>query len=175
MPAILRVIADNLAGGRVTVRLPGRVPPPPGYRGRVRIDPSRCVACGVCAYVCVSDAITGETGAAAYAWTYDPARCTFCGRCVDRCPGVALRQEAEPLPACPRPGDLAERQVVTFPTCPECGTTSRPITEELVRRAFDTPNDDTRDRLRLCERCRRRRLQRSLVVSTFDAGREEVR
>ncbi len=175
MAGILRVIGENLAGGRVTIRLPGRVPAPPGYRGAVVIDPSRCLVCGVCAYVCVSEAISGEAGAAAYLWTYDPGRCTFCGRCVDHCSGAALYMRHEPLPAYMARGELAHHEAVAFPACPECGARSRPVTEILVSRAFDAPTDATRDLLRLCERCRRRRLQRSLSAAAFGSQQEDGR
>ncbi len=64
MLGILKVIAGNAASAPATVRLPEHVPAPARFRGRVAIDPARCVACGTCAYVCVSDAITGRDEAA---------------------------------------------------------------------------------------------------------------
>lgn len=175
MAGILRVIAENLARRRATVRLPGRVPPPAGYRGRVTMNPSRCMACGICAYVCVSDAITVSARAAVYSWTYEPGRCTFCSRCVDHCPGPALTMEAEPLPPYEKAGQLGECHLVALPPCPDCGRPTRPVTEEFTRRALDEASEDTRERLRLCERCRRRRLQRSLITAAFDGSPEEGR
>ena len=91
MPKILRVIARNLKQGPATIRLPGSVPVPDGFRGRVKIDPRHCLACGMCSYVCVTQAITGSNSPAAFQWAYDPGRCTFCARCLERCPGSALQ------------------------------------------------------------------------------------
>ena len=56
---ILEVIAGNVLHGPGTIRLPGSVPCPPEFRGAVTHDPALCLACGICSYVCVSDAITG--------------------------------------------------------------------------------------------------------------------
>ena len=165
MSSILRVITRNLSRGPVTVRLPGQVPVPPGYRGPVTFDPARCVACGLCAYVCVSDAITGAHGERDYAWAYDAGRCAFCARCVDHCPGKALSMAAAPAPTYTRRGELATQARVAFPPCPDCGAPARPVTEELVRLAFEHPTAETRALLRLCERCRQRRVQRSLAAA----------
>lgn len=162
--SILRVITRNLLRGPATVRFPDRAPVAAGYRGPVTFEPARCLACGLCAYVCVSEAITGTQGATAYGWGYEPARCTFCARCVDHCPGRALSMAAEPAPAYRRLGALAVHDEVPFPPCEECGRPRRPATEELIRLAFDHPAEETRALVRLCERCRRRRLQRGMAA-----------
>ena len=175
MLRILRVIADNLERAPVTVRLPGSVPVPSGFRGRVILDPTRCLACGVCAYVCVSNAITGANEDKAYAWGYEPGRCTFCARCVDHCTGSALTMESIPVPVYSRLGELAMQQHVPFPACPGCGAPTRPLTEELLRRGFEYVEEDTRKLLRLCERCRRRRLQRNLIAAACEDSKESGR
>jgi hypothetical protein len=161
---ILRVMNHNVAEGPVTVRLPASVSSPSGYRGSVALDPSRCLACRVCAYVCVSAAITAAEDGTAYAWAYEPARCTFCARCLERCPGAALTMAAEPLPPYLQVGQLAVRHQVPFPACPDCGTPTRPVTQELMHRAFAQVKEDAQELLRRCERCRRRRLQQSLLA-----------
>lgn len=175
MSSILRLLARNAARAPDTVRLPGSVPVPDGYRGPVRLEPSRCVACGLCAYVCVSDAITGDDVRGAYAWGYDPGRCTFCARCVDHCPGGALSMSAAPPPAYARPGELATQTLVALPRCPGCGRAVRLATEPIVRAAFAEPSQATRALLRVCERCRRRRLQRGMAeaAGVADGEREE--
>ena len=172
MQQILRIISANLTKGPATVRLPESVPSPPGYRGQVVLDSTHCLACGICAYVCVSDAITGADEGSGYAWTYEPGRCTFCARCLDHCPGRALSMSPEPLPPYVRLGELGVRRLVAFPVCPDCGVPVRPATDELISRAFDHIKEDTRSLVRLCERCRRRRLQRSLFIA---AAEDQVR
>jgi len=168
---ILRVINDNVAKGPATVRLPASVPSPGGYRGPVVLDPLRCLACGVCAYVCVTGAISGSENGRACAWSYEPGRCTFCGRCLERCPGAALTMAANPLPPYTRLGELEVQHLIPFPVCPDCGVPVRPVTEELIRHAFEHIKEDTRELIRRCERCRRRRLQRSLLAAL--AGESE--
>lgn len=143
MRRIVRVIAENLGRAPAAVPLPGSVPAPDGFRGRVVIDPARCLGCGMCAYVCVSDAVRGHDRETGYVWEYDPARCAFCGRCVERCPGGALSQSAEPLSSYARPGELAVRVEVAFAPCPDCGVPSR---------------------AGRCERCRRAQLARALFA-----------
>lgn len=162
---ILGLIGGNLAQGPVTVRLPGREPEPAGLRGRVRIDPARCVACGVCAYVCVSDAIAGVEEEGAYRWTYEPGRCAFCARCVDICSGKALSMDPTSVPAYTTPEALVTAVTIDFPPCPRCGEPVRPAPEEWVRTAFATTTETTLELIRLCVRCRRRRLTRGMSPS----------
>jgi len=159
MAKILQVIANNLKHGPATVRLPGSVPVPEGFRGRVRIDPAHCLACGMCSYVCVSNAITGLNGPAAFQWAYDPGRCTFCARCMERCPGSALSMECAPAPIYRKRGDLRVSFDIALPACPECGAPNRPVTSNLVDLAFgETITDELRAVMKLCPTCRRRRM-----------------
>lgn len=173
MQQILHIIGANLTKKPATVRLPESVPSPPGYRGQVILDPTHCLACGICGYVCVSDAITGADEGSGYAWAYEPGRCTFCARCLDHCPGRALSMSAEPLSPYARLGELGVWRLVAFPACPDCGASTRPVTDELISRAFDQIKEDTRALVRLCERCRRRRLQRSLFIAAAEGQRKE--
>ena len=156
MAKILQVIGANLKSGPATVRLPGSVPVPDGFRGRVTIDSGRCLACGMCSYVCVSDAITGSNDTAAFQWAYDPGRCTFCARCVERCPGHALAMECQTAPIYRKRGELWISVEIGLPACPECGVPTRPVTSDLLKLAFEEATDETRLVIKLCPRCRRR-------------------
>lgn len=162
MLRILQVIAGNAASAPATVRLPDHVPAPARFRGRVLLEPARCVACGTCAYVCVSNAITGAELGAAYGWTYEPGRCAFCARCVDHCVGGALSMEEAAAPVYTRPGELRVEVRVPFPACVSCGAPTRPVTEALLRRAYAQVGGEARELARRCERCRRREVQRAL-------------
>ena len=165
MAGILRVIADNVKSGPATVRLPGSVPAPEGFRGRVGIDSQRCLACGMCSYVCVSDAIIGSNQARSYVWAYDPGRCTFCARCVDRCPGQALSMEPAPAPIYTLRGELRVEIAIGLPPCPECGAPSRPVTDGLLALVFGPAvPGDLRAQMRLCERCRGRQWPRKMLA-----------
>jgi ferredoxin len=171
---ILRVINANVAEGPMTVRLPASVPSPAGYRGPVVLDPTRCLGCGICAYVCVTDAITGSEDSTGCVWAYEPGRCTFCARCLERCPGAALTMAAEPLPAYGRVGELSVQHLIPFLPCPDCGAPVRPVTKELIRRLFEEVKEDTWELLRRCERCRRRRFQRSLLAAMCGKSEEKA-
>jgi Fe-S-cluster-containing hydrogenase component 2 len=170
---ILQVIAGNAASPPATVRLPGAVPVPPGFRGRVVLDARACLACGTCAYVCVSGAITGAEVEGGYGWAYEPGRCAFCARCLDHCIGGALSMERAAAPAYTRPGELRSEVRVPFPPCPACGALTRPATEAFLARAFAQVGPETRALARRCERCRRREVQRGVAAGVLgQAGRD---
>ncbi len=173
MLRILKIIAGNVAGDPATIPLPGSVATPTLFRGGVTLETEKCIGCGMCAYVCVSNAITGSDEAKAYAWAYEPGRCTFCARCLERCPGHALSMEPIPVAAYEHPGERGVKHIVEFRPCPECGDPVRLAPEDFLQRAFDHLKDETRELVRLCERCRRRRLQRSLVASAFTDSKEK--
>jgi len=152
---ILQIIERNLADGPATISLPHRAPPPTGFRGLVLLDPGRCVGCGLCAYVCVSESVTGTSDDAEYRWHYEPGRCTFCARCVDRCPADALRMSADAPPVYSNPGELDTSHAVPFPPCKGCGKPKRPTSESLLHSAAGHLDDEARELYDLCERCRR--------------------
>jgi formate hydrogenlyase subunit 6/NADH:ubiquinone oxidoreductase subunit I len=165
---ILAVIAGNVLHGPGTVRLPDSVPCPPNFRGAVTHDPALCLACGICSYVCVGDAITAAEQDKNYVWTYEPGRCTFCARCVDHCPGLALTMAAGPVAAYFKPGELSVQHLAPVPACPQCGEPSRPVNEALLGRAFDEVNPEIRLLARLCERCRQQLQSKQFLATNID-------
>jgi ferredoxin len=142
----LKIIDGSTIADKASVRLPGSVPPPALFRGAVTLDAEKCIGCGMCFDACVSNAITGSDQAD---WAYEPGLCTFCGRCVESCPAEALSMDIDTVP------------------CPECGDPVRWVGDDFIERAFDHVKEETRELLRLCERCRRRRLQRNMMTSAF--------
>ena len=162
MLKILKVIFGNLTSKRATVPLPSSVPTPDQFRGPVEMDADKCIGCGMCSYVCVSNAITGADQQTAYAWAYEPGRCTFCARCLERCPVNAISMDPVPLEPYQIPGERNVKHIVEFDTCPECGEPVRTAHEELLKRAFDNMTEQIRGLLRLCERCRRLCLQSNM-------------
>ena len=170
---ILTLISRNLRRGPGTLRYPERAAPGAEFRGLVRNDTVRCIACGICDYVCVSGAIVVTGHDDRCDWTYDPGRCTFCGRCVDLCPGEALSQDGDRAPTYARSGDLAQGEQITYPACPECGLPARPYNERLLMIAHDDISPEFRERIKLCERCRRRRSQTVLTKGLGGAADTE--
>ena len=56
-----------------------------GYTDKVRIDPSKCIGCGICAKNCPTQNIKIADGKAAA-----NSQCTMCYRCVNYCPKQAI-------------------------------------------------------------------------------------
>jgi len=56
-----------------------------GYKDKLKIDPYKCVGCGICAKNCPTQNIRIENGKAVAS-----ARCTMCYRCVNHCPKQAM-------------------------------------------------------------------------------------
>ena len=67
--------------------------------------------------------------------------------------------EPTPAPIYRKRGDLRVSFDIALPGCPECGAPNRPVTSNLVDLAFgETITDEIRAVMKLCPRCRRRRM-----------------
>ncbi|MFM7269344.1 MAG: NIL domain-containing protein [Cyanobium sp.] len=66
--------------------------------GEIRIDPQRCVDCGICASVCPSGALRFDPPSQRL--QFESSRCLVCEQCIPSCPleAIALLLEQEPLP-----------------------------------------------------------------------------
>jgi NAD-dependent dihydropyrimidine dehydrogenase PreA subunit len=85
-----------------------------------------CIACGFCAKICPTQAISAEESAVSLTLSHQPLGCTECGLCVEHCPGNAIRIE----PA----GEATARVLITkdFPRCNECGKVFKPAGQQLT-------------------------------------------
>jgi len=87
---ILKDITRNLFMGPVTRKYPYEVRPPfPGERGRLVIDESTCIYCGICAKKCPSNAIA-VARKPNQEWKFERFRCILCGSCIEHCPKKCL-------------------------------------------------------------------------------------
>ncbi len=57
-------------------------------RSEIRIDPSRCVDCGLCSGVCPSGALAFSVSQRRL--SFDAARCFVCEQCLPSCPFAAI-------------------------------------------------------------------------------------
>ena len=56
-----------------------------GYTDKVKIDPAKCIGCGICARNCPTQNIKIEDGKAVAS-----SKCTMCYRCINHCPKQAM-------------------------------------------------------------------------------------
>ena len=56
-----------------------------GYTDKVKIDPAKCIGCGICARNCPTKNIRIENGKAVAS-----SKCTMCYRCINHCPKQAM-------------------------------------------------------------------------------------
>ncbi len=159
---IFRVLTKNLGRGPITVRFPREVPHPKDFRGPIRINEDKCICCGMCDYVCVSEAVIVDHLEENCEWAYYPGRCAFCGKCVQICPTQALSHESEKAPAYFHSEDLNEKYHIPYPVCSECGRIAQPVDEAVLTRAFQEVTDEMRAWLQMCPRCRQKRSVRDL-------------
>jgi len=169
MKNMFPVLLKNLKAKPLTVHLPDEAPRPKNFRGPVKIEVGKCIGCGICAYVCASNAVQVTENEDSCEWRYQAGSCIFCGRCTLVCPGRALRVEAASAPAHANAGELDETHRVPYPACPECGRPSRPGAEGIMIRVYDgEPPEKVMETSLLCRRCRLRRSQTNLWAT---AGR----
>jgi len=86
---MMKAFLARLHQGHRTMKFPHGPPPPmpPRFRGRPRIDSSRCPSgCEECAKACPTSAISIVDGKP----HIDLGRCLFCTDCVDACPEGAI-------------------------------------------------------------------------------------
>ena len=65
----------------------------PGSRGRLDIQISACIFCGLCAKRCPTEAL--KVDRPNKHWHIDRLRCISCGNCVDFCPKKCLKLTAD--------------------------------------------------------------------------------
>jgi Ni,Fe-hydrogenase III small subunit/NAD-dependent dihydropyrimidine dehydrogenase PreA subunit len=84
---MLELLRARLHQGHRTSRFPDEEPTlPPRFRGRPRLDASRCPdGCRACIDSCPTHALTAGDGLA-----LDQGRCLYCAECVDACPEAAI-------------------------------------------------------------------------------------
>ncbi|NPA96033.1 MAG: 4Fe-4S dicluster domain-containing protein [Crenarchaeota archaeon] len=153
--SFLKVLAVAAKRGRATIRYP--LEPPlvtPFFRGKISVDPSKCIGCGACARICPPRAIELVREDNRFVLRYFIGRCIFCGMCADTCPQQAIEVSHEFELATPRLEDLYEEVIHRPATCSVCGEPYLP--RKLVEKAIESSGMEVaRERLEMCPQCRR--------------------
>ncbi|MCQ8894744.1 MAG: 4Fe-4S binding protein [Methanolinea sp.] len=80
-------------------------------RGKVTVDPSRCISCGMCMKKCPAGAICVRKDEKT--WSIDRLKCVVCNCCVDVCPVHCLTMETDYSP-CMRQHQGIEVITITY-------------------------------------------------------------
>ena len=104
---MLKILWARMQQGHRTSAFPDVEPAvAPRFRGRPKLDPSRCVeGCRACIDACPTDAIVGNGNDL----TLDMGRCLFCTDCTTACPEGAIEFTQDYRLACRGRGDLVVR------------------------------------------------------------------
>ena len=112
-----------LKAGRVTLPYPFEPhDPPPGFRGKIVVDPDLCFGCGGCANACPAGVIEiRDRDQLTRVLTFHWSRCTYCGRCEEVCPEGAITMSPLYETSTEKAEDLVLRLEVFMGPCGRCG------------------------------------------------------
>jgi len=149
----LSILAEGLSKHVVTEKYPYEpVEVPEGFRGKPRIDPSRCVGCGACVNACPPNALSIADEGGYRVLKLFIGRCIFCGRCEEVCPFQAIKLSKEFELAATDVGDLTQEVRLVMAKCAVCGEPYATLRE--VRKVAEALPDGLRALAYVCPRCR---------------------
>jgi len=93
LSAIKTGLEEVFRPNRMTIQYPReRRKYPDNFRGLIRFDPTKCISCFQCAFICPANAIQFKLAPnGKYYPCVDYAKCIFCHFCVDACPKGAMQ------------------------------------------------------------------------------------
>lgn len=133
------------------------VTPPENLRGRLEVDPNKCIGCGNCVRTCPSRLITIENYKDERIVKFSSGRCIYCGRCAAACPEKAICITHEYELATDNKKDLEIIIKIKMVKCIVCGKpfTSLNMLNKQIERLQDKSEEQI-NRLKICAECKRK-------------------
>lgn len=159
MLRFLKVLARNVMLGPSTEPFPAKESPTPArFRGKVTMDPTKCVGCGICRHVCAGRAIRLENNEekTGYSFTIWHNTCALCGMCRHFCPtkAITMTNDWHNAHFQTQKYDWAEHHFVPYFQCEGCNAPMRLLPPELAARVYAHSPMDMSIIMKLCPECR---------------------
>lgn len=158
----LKLLGIATEAGRVTNKYP--IAPPlvsEEFRGKIEIDPRKCIGCGACVLACPPNALELIASEDRVAIRYFVGRCIFCWRCVDVCPVGAVKGTREFELATDDVSDLYIHVVHKKGGCNGCDRANS--TEKMKQYVYEKV-PITEVYVNSCPNCRKGKFVRGLLV-----------
>ncbi|MDI1472559.1 MAG: 4Fe-4S binding protein [Thermodesulfovibrio sp.] len=131
--------------------------PPENLRGRLKVDPNKCIGCGNCVRTCPSRLIEIQDKEDEKIVLFYSGRCIYCGRCATACPEKAIRITHEFELATDNKQDLDIVIKIKMVKCSICGKPF--ITLNMLNKQIERLQNKTEEqinKLKICSECRRK-------------------
>ncbi|MCS7203705.1 MAG: 4Fe-4S dicluster domain-containing protein [Thermodesulfovibrio sp.] len=132
------------------------ISPPENLRGRLEVDPNRCIGCGSCVRTCPSRLISIENLEAEKVVKFSAGRCIYCGRCAQLCPEKAVKITHEFELATDNKNDLEILIKIKMAKCIICGKPF--ISLNMLNKQIEKlreKNEEEIKKLKVCLECKK--------------------
>ena len=159
MLKFLKILARNLLQGPPTDPFPFKeAPTPQRFRGRVTMDPQKCVGCAICRHVCAGRAIhiqPHEEGTG-YDFAIWHNSCALCGMCRHFCPtgAITMTNDWHNAHTQEEKYSWTEHHFVPYLRCAGCDAPMRLLPPDLATRIYAHSPVDMTELMKLCPSCR---------------------
>lgn len=160
MSGFLKVLFRNLLQGPSTDPFPlGDTFTPERVRGRVQVDPNKCVGCGICKRVCAAGAIdiTRKADKSGFTITVWRNSCCLCASCRHYCPtgAMSVNNDWHSAHLESEKYECIEQQTINYDRCSNCGAFIRPLAPNLAKKLYkENPEIEAEQIRKLCPKCR---------------------